>query len=108
MTGERIIIDSELLDAHAKDVEAVAADVRLAVQAANQTMLSSGAFGLMCSWMIPPFLAVAGTATSVLNSAASALDRSAREIRAVGSDFDAQEQKVSAALGRLASGVDAV
>lgn len=108
MAGERIVIDSGLLDAHAKDVEAVEADVRLAIQAANQTMLSSGAFGLMCSWMIPPFLATAGTSTALLNSAAAALGRSAREIRAVGADFDAQEERVSASLGRVSSEVQAV
>ena len=107
MTVERIVIDSALLDAHAKDVEAVAADVRLAVQAAHQTMLSAGAFGLMCSWMIPPFLMTAGTASGLLDTAASALDRSAREIRAVGSDFDGQEQRVSATMSRLGIGLDA-
>ena len=105
---ERIVIDSVLLDAHARDVEAVEADVRLAIQAAGQTMLSAGAFGLMCSWMIPPFLATAGAATGVLVSAASALERSAREIRAVGADFDAQEQRVSAAFTRLSGGLEAV
>lgn len=105
MSGDLIVIDSALLDAHATNVEAVEADVRLAIQAAGQTMLSAGAFGLMCSWMIPPFLATAGVATGLLNSAAGALAHSAREIRAVGADFDAQEQRISAALGRLESGV---
>jgi hypothetical protein len=106
--AERIVIDAAVLDAHARHVEQVAADVRTAIQAANQTMLSSGAFGLMCSWMIPPFLATAGLTTSTLNSAASALDRSAREIRAVGSDFERYEQRIVALLGPERSGVDAV
>lgn len=106
MAADRIVIDSALLDAHAKGVETVEADVQLAIQAANQTMLSSGAFGLMCSWMIPPFLLTAGTSTALLNSAASALARSAREVRAVGTDFDAQEEKVSATLSRVASGME--
>ncbi|CAN5303128.1 hypothetical protein BH11ACT3_BH11ACT3_12400 [soil metagenome] len=105
---DNIVIDPELLQAHAAKVEQVAADVRVAVQAATETMLSAGAFGLMCSWMIPPFLATAGTATGVLNSTASALDRSAREIRAVVADFDDYEQTVSATLRDLHSGLEAV
>lgn len=106
--AERITIDSALLEAHARNVEQVAADVRTAIQAANQTMLSSGAFGLMCSWMIPPFLTTAGLTTSTLGSTASALDRSAREIRAVGEDFDRFEQQVGRSLRTIESGVEAV
>lgn len=93
MAGEHIAIDPDLLRAHAREVERVAGDVRLAIQAAGQTMLSSGAFGLMCSWMIPPFLATAGAATATMQSAASALDRSAGDLREVGSDFEEFEAR---------------
>jgi hypothetical protein len=106
--GDRIAIDSGVIDAHAARVEQVAGDVRVAVQAAGQTMLSASAFGLMCSWMIPPFLATAGAATATMVSAASALDRSAREIRAVAADFDALERQVGEKLGAERSGLDAV
>jgi hypothetical protein len=99
--AERITIDSGLLDAHATNVEGVAADVRTAIQAATQTMLSAGAFGLMNAWMIPPFLAVAGTATATLVSAAGALDQSAKNIRAVGADFDAFEEVTSKGLAAM-------
>jgi hypothetical protein len=108
MVGERIAIDSAVIDAHAARVEQVAADVGVAVQAARQTMLSSGAFGLMCSWMIPPFLITAGAATQTMVSAASALERSAREIRAVAADFERMEQQVGEELNGLRSGLDAI
>ena len=98
---DRIAIDSALLDAHASRVEGVAGDVRLAIQAAGQTMLSAGAFGLMCSWMIPPFLGVAGLTTATLVSAAGALDQSAKDIRAVGADFDTFEERTSTQLRAL-------
>ena len=108
MAGERIAMDSAVVDAHAGNVEQVAADVRVAIQAAGQTMLSAGAFGLMCSWMIPPFLATTGLATSTLVSTASALDRSARELRGVASDFDAFEDETGVGFTRLRSGVEAL
>ena len=106
MSGDLIVIDSALLDAHATNVEAVEADVRLAIQAAGQTMLSAGAFGLMCSWMIPPFLGVAGAATATMVSAAGALDQSARDIRAVGADFDKAEERASKKFQALKSELD--
>lgn len=84
MVGERIAVDAAVLDAHASQVDRVADDVRVAVQAARQTVLSSGAFGLMCSWIVPPFLITATTATDTMVSAAAALERSARELRAGG------------------------
>lgn len=108
MVGERIAIDSDVIGAHSARVEQVAADVEVAVQAARQTMLSSGAFGVMCAWMIPPFLATAGTATATMVSAAAALNRSAHEIRAVGSDFERLEQQISEKLSTVRSGLDAV
>ena len=108
MAGEHIAIDIAAIEAHARHVEQVADDVRVAVQAAGQTILSAGAFGLMCSWMIPPFLATTGLATSTLVSAASALDRSARELRGVASDFDAFEDETGAGFTRLRPGVEAV
>ena len=104
--SETITIDSALLDAHARQVEQVAGDVRLAIQAAGQTMLSAGAFGLMCAWMIPPFLGVAGAATATMVSAAGALDQSARDIRAVGADFDKVEQRASTKFRALTSEID--
>jgi hypothetical protein len=102
----RITIDAALLDAHAANVEGVAADVRTAIQAATQTMLSAGAFGLMNAWMIPPFLGVAGAATATLVSAADALDQSAKDIRAVGRDFDRFEERTAKALSRIAGEID--
>ena len=104
--SEQITIDSALLDAHAREVERVTDDVRLAIQAAGQTMLSAGAFGLMCSWMIPPFLGVAGAATATMVSAAGALDQSARDIREVGADFDRAERRASTTFRALASEIE--
>jgi Protein of unknown function (DUF2580). len=107
MVGDRIAIDGDLLEAHARNIERVAVDVRQAIQAAGQTMLSAGAFGLMCSWMVPPFLGVAGASTAAMTSAANALDRSARELRATRADFDQTEEGVVAALRDLGQGLDA-
>ena len=106
--SEKISIDTDAIEAHARHVDQVADDVRLAVQAAGQTMLSAGAFGLMCSWMIPPFLATAGAATAAMGSTASALDRSARELRGVGTDFANYEEDVIAALAPYSNAIEAM
>lgn len=106
--SERISIDTDAISAHANHIDQVADDVRLALQAAGQTMLSAGAFGLMCSWMIPPFLATTGAAAAAMGSTASALDRSAREIRAVGTDFTSFEDDVIAALAPYRNAIEAM
>lgn len=106
--NDRINVDSDAVTLHAQHVEQIAADVRVAIDAAGQTMLSSGAFGVMCAWMIPPFLAVATATTATLSSAASSIDRSARELRAAAADFDEHETAVSGKLSGVHSSIDAV
>lgn len=108
MSGEHIAIDSAIIDAHSRKVEQVAADVRVALQAAGQTMLSAGAFGLMCSWMIPPFLATTGAMSATMASTASALDRSARELRGVASDFEGLEDGIGDGFTGMRSGMQAL
>lgn len=103
---ERIAIDSQILEAHARAVDGVAADVRVAVQAAGQTMLSSGAFGLMCSWMVPSFLGVSSLATATMTSASGALERSAENLRAVAADFERFEERAATQWRALARGID--
>lgn len=103
-----ISIDPDLLVSHAGDVDQVAGHVRVAVQAAGQTMLSSPAFGLMCAWMVPPFLMTAGAASATLVSAAAALDRSARNIRGIATDFESGETTASGEVSGIRSAVDAV
>lgn len=103
---QRITIDSALLEAHSRAVEGVAADVRLGIQAAGQTMLSSGAFGLMCSWMVPPFLGVASLATATMTSAGGALETSAESLRAVAADFDRFEERAATQWRALARGIE--
>lgn len=90
--SERIAIDFDLLSAHAGRVDLVAADVRMAQEAANSTDIGGGAFGLMCSFMVPPVQLVATLARGTIAAAAGMIDRSAEEIRGVASDFAAYEE----------------
>ena len=101
--AERIAIDFELLSRHAARVEQVAGDVGVARSAAGSINLGGGAFGLMCNFLVLPTSVVSTMAQSALAAAEQMVQRSAREITAVGRDFTTTEESISAEIATLES-----
>lgn len=92
--ADRLTIDTEVLLRHAARVDQVAADVGVAKDAAGSVNLGGGAFGLMCSFLVPPLDAVSNAARSALAAADGMVARSAREVRGMAGDFDSLEDGI--------------
>jgi hypothetical protein len=87
----RIAIDAEALRQHATAMRQVAADVQEAVEAARGIDLAGGAFGIMCSFLVPPAQAASTAAISGITSSKGMLDRTADEVVDVADETDAAE-----------------
>lgn len=106
--SDRISIDFDRIQQHATRVGTVASDVRTATDAASSMNLGGGAFGVMCSFLVGPATMITGVASSMISSAGSLVERSAREIRGVGQDFTALENHIREEIAPLLSAVDQV
>ncbi|KQQ92894.1 hypothetical protein ASF62_13935 [Leifsonia sp. Leaf325] len=106
--SDRISIDFDRIQQHATRVGTVASDVRNAKDAAGSMNLGGGAFGLMCSFLVAPATMITGVASSMIGTAGALVERSAREIRGVGSDFSALESHITEELAPLLNAVDQV
>lgn len=104
--ADEIAIDFDVIGYHANRVDQVAADVAVAQSAAASINLGGGAFGLMCSFLVAPTSLVSTAAQLTLNAAHGMVERSAREIRAVGRDFAVLEQDIIAEIDDLQSELD--
>lgn len=85
--GERISVDPDVVVYHQGRVHRVADDVRVAVSAAQSMNVGGGAFGLMCSFLVPPAMLATGAATHALVSVENLISRSATVLRAGVGDF---------------------
>jgi uncharacterized protein YukE len=101
--ADDIRIDPDRLRSHAARVEQVAGDVAMAKDAAGSINLGGGAFGLMCAFLVPPISIVSSVAQSTLSAAGSMVQRSAREVRGVAGDFEANEDDIEQQISSLRS-----
>lgn len=81
-------IDSDDLRAHSNRVLDIASGVRSAAHASDATPLGGGAFGLMCSFMVPPLSMVKSVSDQAIQSSASAVERVGDAIGNVADQFD--------------------
>lgn len=92
--ADRIAVDAELIGSHASRLSAVASDISVARDAGSSGGLNAEAFGVLCSFLVPPATMVADAARTLVGAAGDMVRRSATEIVGVGSDLEAYEQKV--------------
>jgi hypothetical protein len=105
--AESISVDFDVVAQHANRVERVAADIGVAQDAIGSVNLGGGAFGLMCSFMVPPVQMVSALASGAVGAAHGMVERSAREIRAAGKDLEAFEEYVTSEFAALENDVPA-
>jgi hypothetical protein len=105
MGAKNIAVDAELIQAHAARVDRVAADVGVAKQAAASTNMGGGAFGVICSFLVPPATLAAHMAGSAIAAAEGMVTRSAREVRGVVTDMAAVEEDIVQAVRALEKGL---
>ena len=106
--GDMIALDFDVARQHAARVARVGSDVRLAQDAAGSLNLGGGAFGLMCSFLVPPAQLVSQVAVGTISSVSALLGRAESELLGVVSDFEAMEHDFSTRYRRLHAEVDGV
>ena len=104
--AELIRLDADRALQHATRVEATAARVSTAASAAGSMNMSGGAFGLMCSFLVPPATLASSLARDTLLSSQQLIERSARELRAAVADISAGEERVMQDVAALERGFD--
>lgn len=104
MTG-RIAMDGDLLRYQATQVETIASDVAEAVSAARSLNLGGGAFGVLCSFLVPPAQLVSSAAAQLLQESEALLQRTGTQLRGAAKDVEDREADLAAQLraiqGRL-------
>lgn len=95
-------VDTDDLRSHASDLHTISTDIANAAQAGGITMMQDGAFGILCSFLIPPAIAVQSACTAVIAAAAGSVDATAGVVRSVADGYDAIED----AVGTLMSGIN--
>lgn len=106
--GDQIALDFDTARQHATRVARVASDVRLAQDAAGSLNLAGGAFGVMCSFLVPPAVAVSQVAVGTISSVSALLGRAETEFLGMVSDFEAMEHDFSTRYKQLHGQVDGV
>ncbi|QCB94233.1 hypothetical protein [Cellulomonas shaoxiangyii] len=108
MSQDRIVLDSDVINAHVGRVRSVSTDIGTAHSAAGGLNLGGGAFGVLCAVLVPPAQLVSQRALGAIQEAQDLVDRSADQIAAVVADFAALEEEIRAELEPISSAVQAV
>lgn len=104
--ADQISIDADALQAHATRMEALAGDVAEAVSAIDSINLSGGAFGVMCSFLVPLVQPVSKSTASLIAEGEKLLGRTGTELRGAVSDWAQVEQDLTSAIQALHKGMD--
>lgn len=104
--AELIAVDTETVRQHAQRVARIAADVRLAENAAGSMNVGGGAFGVMCAFLAPPAQIVSSIAAGAITAAATMLEKSEEQLRGLADDFDEGEQRQLDSIRGLLSSVE--
>lgn len=99
--ADKIAIDQDVIVAHAARVERVASEIAIAKQASTSANMGGGAFGLMCSFLVPFAEAAAHAASTSIGEAGGMVSRSAVELRGVGADAAELESRLVASIREL-------
>ncbi len=99
--NDDIAIEASALRSQARHVDQIAGSVDYARDAVGQMNLGGGAFGLMCSFLVGPAMAVTALAAQTMAETASMLRREAEALRDTADDFDRYEEQVGSDLRSL-------
>jgi len=89
-----IRVDVELLHQHAGLVQQLTSDASQALAAVRSINLSGGAFGVLCSWLVPPVSVVSQAVASAIQEGGATIDGMAQQIREVADEFRSYEETV--------------
>jgi len=102
MSG-RIARDVDLLRHQASKVEQIGDDIAEAASAARFLDLSGGAFGVLCSFLVPPAEAITAVAARMIDASEALMERTGTQLRGLADDGERFEQDVSDSVKALGS-----
>ena len=94
-------VEPSVLRSHAAKVAEISDGVASAKSASGATNLAGGAFGIMCSFMVPPLSAVKGVADLVIDSAAGAIEETVGDLKDVADSYEDTDVANSKALNDI-------
>lgn len=103
--AEDIALDFDRLRQHAALVDSLADDVTAALSVLKGGDLASGAFGLLCAFLVPPSLAMSAAASGLLGADESLLLRTAGELRGTAAQWEQFEDDTVTTLHDLENGL---
>jgi len=105
VSGGDIRVDADLLHEHAARMEQLSGDAAQALSALQSMNLSGGAFGLLCSWMVPPFAMASDAVGSAIRAGEDVIERTGEAVRGMASDFREFEESVVDTVRSLEQGL---
>jgi len=87
----RIALDFDILTTQASKVDQVGDDIGLAAQAVRSMNLGGGAFGVLCSFLVPPAQLVTTVAGTMIADCESLLHRTGTQLRKAAADAQERE-----------------
>lgn len=92
--SEKFALDFDELRYQADRVGDIATDVGSAADAVDTLMLGSEAFGVLCSFLVPPTLTVTAAMASSLRASERLLRRTGTQLRGVAADVASLERSI--------------
>jgi hypothetical protein len=100
-----IALDFDRLRQHAALVDSLANDVTSALSVFRGGDLATGAFGILCAFLVPPSLALSAAASGLLGADESLLLRTAGELRGTAAQWEQFEDDTMTTLRDLENGL---
>ncbi|QAY59805.1 hypothetical protein ET475_07245 [Microbacterium protaetiae] len=93
--------DFDVLREQARRVDQIGDDVGEAAAAARSLHLSGGAFGVLCSFLVPPGVAVTSAAAEMIDASEALMQRTGTQLRGLAEDGEEFERLVVAGVKTL-------
>lgn len=103
---EPLALDPEILERQASYVRQDASDLANVQTAASSMNLHGGAFGLMCSMLVPPAHNVTTAANNLLRDAAEMLERNSAALNQTAADFTEVDGDFAQGFNQAETGED--
>lgn len=97
----RIAWDFDLLGEQARKVMQIGDDIGEAASAARALNISGGAFGVLCSFLVPPAEAITQAAARMIDVSEGLMERTGTQLRGLAVDGEQFETDVADAVRAL-------
>ena len=106
MTDDDITLDFDKLRQHATLVSSVANEISGAMNMVKGGHIGPEIFGIMCSFLVPPSIAMTVAATGMLGAKESLMLRSAGQLRSTATQWETLEHDVSTTYQGIKKALD--